>query len=355
LSIRERLDSASFKAEIAKILPRHLTPERMARVAITAIMRTPLLAECDQASFFQAMMQLSQWGLEPDGRRAHLIPFRNNKRGVTEVQLIIDYKGLVELIRRSGDVTSIRSETVCENDVFEWRNGAVDHRIEWRSPRGDVQAVYAEAKLSGGEVQTAVLTRDEVEAIRKRSRAGGNGPWVTDWAEMAKKTAVRRLSKMLPLSAEVQDAMLGDDDVLDVASRPARSRGDDTLALPPAMSKSEQMAQRLRGHADDTDEESDEPAVEEDTSEPPAAKPKTTGQPASSVPIELESACADAYENGDLAAFANLDERWFGPDANWTEDPREFKAARDLFEQFRDKLTSSPSVKATRKEQTSMI
>jgi recombination protein RecT len=77
-----------------------------------------------------------------------------------------------------------------------------------------VQAVYAEAKLTSGEVQTAVLTKDEVEGIRKRSRAGASGPWATDWSEMAKKTAIRRLSKLLPLSVEIAEAMDKDDDRL---------------------------------------------------------------------------------------------------------------------------------------------
>lgn len=86
-----------------------------------------------------------------------------------------------------------------------------------------------------------------------------------------------------------------------------------------------------------------------------SASPPTeaTSQQAPEVPIELEAACAEAYELGDLAAFARIDDRWFGEGANWTENPKEFKAARDLFEHFRDKLENSPSVK--RKEQSSLI
>jgi len=129
-----------------------------------------------------------------------------------EATLIIDYKGLVELIRRSGDVVSIRSETVCEKDEFEWTNGEVKHSVNWREDRGKMQAVYAEAIMKSGEKQTATMTMAEVEAIRKRSRAGSSGPWVTDFPEMAKKTVVRRLSKMLPLSSEIMDHVTKDDD-----------------------------------------------------------------------------------------------------------------------------------------------
>jgi recombination protein RecT len=204
--IKSLINSDAMREQFARALPKHLSAERFARVAITALSRTPKLAECTPASLMKCLLDLSAMGLEPDNRKAHLIPYGK------EATLIIDYKGLIELIRRSGDVTSIRAETVCENDSFSWTNGQVNHAIDWRKPRGGVQAVYAEAVMKSGEKQTAVMTHEEVEAIRKRSRAGNAGPWVSDWAEMAKKTAVRRLSKMLPLSSEVMQHVERDDD-----------------------------------------------------------------------------------------------------------------------------------------------
>ena len=136
-------------------------------------------------------------------------------------------------IRRSGDVLSLRAETVCANDEFSWSNGEIRHEIEWRKARGEVQAVYAVAVLKSGETQSATLTFDEVENIRKRSRAGNSGPWVTDWAEMAKKTAVRRLSKMLPLSVEVASAIEQDDSQYEMRDvSPAKKAGKSSFALP---------------------------------------------------------------------------------------------------------------------------
>jgi len=204
------LSGEQFRQQVALALPKHLTPERFIRVAITALTRTPKLAECDPPSFFKCLLDLSAYGLEPDGRRAHLIPFNNNKLGIVECQLIIDWKGLVELAKRSGDVKSWRAETVCEKDVFSWRNGEVEHVIDWRQPRGEVQAVYSAVTLDDGFVDYEVLTKDDVESIRKRSRSSQSGPWVTDWAEMAKKTAIRRHSKRLTLSPEFHEAVLAD-------------------------------------------------------------------------------------------------------------------------------------------------
>jgi len=216
LTIKDHLDSDAFKTSIGKVLPKHLTPDRMARVAITALTRTPLLAECDQASFFRCLMDLSQWGLEPDGRRAHLIPFRNNQKGIVECQLIIDYKGLVELVYRSGVVANIHADIVCENDVFRYDRGElVQHSIDFKADRGKMYAAYCLVRMKDGTEKCEVLTRQEVDGIRARSKAGKSGPWVTDYNEMAKKTAFRRVSKWIPLSAEIRDAVLDDDDTIE--------------------------------------------------------------------------------------------------------------------------------------------
>lgn len=212
-SLKGLLSMENVQAQFSRALPRHLSTDRFVRVATTALTRTPKLAECTQESFMKCLLDLSAMGLEPDGRRAHLIPYENRKEGYVECQLIVDYKGLVELIRRSGDVVSIRSETVCEKDDFRWDSGVITHRIDWMSgDRGAMKAVYAEAIMKGGEKQTAVMTKAEVDAIRERSRASKFGPWVTDYNEMAKKTVVRRLSKMLPLSSEIMDHVARDDD-----------------------------------------------------------------------------------------------------------------------------------------------
>lgn len=207
-SLKELISGDKFKEQVALALPKHMTPERFTRIALTAISRTPKLQDCTQTSLFKCLLDLSAAGLEPDGRRAYLIPYGS------ECTLILSYMGMIELVRRSGDVVSIRSELVCENDEFSWENGKITHKVEWRKPRGEIQAVYAEAVLRSGETQTATMTKDEVDAIRKRSRSGNSGPWVTDYGEMAKKTTLRRLCKLLPLSSEVTEHIDKDQDIL---------------------------------------------------------------------------------------------------------------------------------------------
>lgn len=238
LTIRDRLESQDFRAAVAKALPKHLTPDRFVRVACTCIMRTPKLAQCDQTSFFNALLTLSQLGIEPDGRRAHLIPFENRKRNVTEVQLIIDYKGLVELVMRSGMVSNIHADIVCDADDFEFDRGELKkHRINFREPRGKIYAAYCIVRFKDGSEKCDVMTVDEIGATRSRSRAGQAGPWVTDWAEMAKKTVFRRLSKWLPLSPEFRDAIEVDEDTAIDISTPPQAFQVETPKTKPALGR----------------------------------------------------------------------------------------------------------------------
>jgi recombination protein RecT len=206
-TLKQLINSESMKKQFALSLPKHLSPERFARIAITAVTRTPKLAECSQESLMKCLLDLSAFGLEPDGRRAHLIPFGGT------CTLILDWKGLAELALRSGLIAKLHSDVVCENDQFEYNMGEVTkHVVDWRKPRGEAYAAYAMAQTKTGEKFFAVMSKDEIEGIRKRSRSGNSGPWVTDPWEMMKKSAFRRLSKWLPLSAEFREAVEKDDE-----------------------------------------------------------------------------------------------------------------------------------------------
>ena len=205
--IRALLQSDGVKSQMAMVLPKHLTADRMARVACTAILKTPKLAQCKTESLLQALMLCSQAGLEPDGRNAHLIPYGDI------VQVIFDYKGLVSLARRNG-IANIAFDIVCENDKFEFFRNCdglqFKHEIDYRKPRGQMFAAFCIWK-DGDQFDGEVMTKEEIDGIRKRSKASGSGPWVTDYNEMAKKTVVRRSSKKWPLDAEIAEAAMVDE------------------------------------------------------------------------------------------------------------------------------------------------
>lgn len=188
--------------EIARALPKHLPPDRMARVCLTALRVNPKIAD-DQASFIAAIMAASQLGLEPNTLlgQCYLIPYAG------KCQLILGYQGMMDLALRSGRVTSIKAVCVRKGDTFEFEHGLHDKLVH--RPLGDENAevthVYAIARIRDADPVFTVLSRPQIEARRKRG-ASGKGiktPWDTDWEAMAQKTAIRALFKWIPKSAEM--------------------------------------------------------------------------------------------------------------------------------------------------------
>ena len=205
--------------QIKMALPKHMTPERMLRITMTAIQRTPKLLDCDPQSLIGAVVQASEMGLEPSNvlGHAYLVPFRNHKTDRMEVQLIPGFKGLVDMARRSGNVSTIYAQVVYENDHFEFSYGlnpTCDHVPCRDVDAGKMIAAYAVCKLRDGGTQFEVMWKRQVDAIRDQSKAKNNGPWVSHYDEMAKKTVLRRLCKMLPVSVELQK-MVGLDERAD--------------------------------------------------------------------------------------------------------------------------------------------
>lgn len=216
--LRALLKSDKVKEQIALALPRHMDADRMARVALTACNKTPNLLQCDTGSVLTALMICSACGIEPDGRNAHLIPFGK------QCQLIIDWKGYVILAKRNG-IKNIAGDVVCENDVFQWKrdeNGLhFNHEIDLKKPRGAMYAAYVIWNEPSGGFDGEVMQRDQIDDIRKRSRASGSGPWVTDFNEMAKKTVVRRASKKWDITPEIREAIEKDDEQFERDVTPA--------------------------------------------------------------------------------------------------------------------------------------
>lgn len=221
--VPQMLASPAIQAQIKAALPAHMTPERMARIATTEMRKVPKLQQCDPLSFIGAVIQCAQLGLEPGNALGHayILPFEKRRKvdgqwktvGV-EAQVIIGYRGMIDLARRSGQVQSLEARAVYQGDKFKVVLGldsTVEHEPDWQNAhRVDPQKltfVYAVAKLKDGGTQFEVMSRAEVDAIRARSKSKDDGPWVTDYAAMAIKTVVRRLFKFLPVSIEIQHAV----------------------------------------------------------------------------------------------------------------------------------------------------
>lgn len=206
-TIRTLLDKSAN--EIQKAVPKHIDADRLLRVAMTSIQKTPKLLNCTPKSLLAAVMESAQLGLPTDGilGHAYLIPYGN----VAQFQM--GYRGFIELAWRSGKVESLYAYPVYANDEFKFRLGLNRDlvHVPTEGPRGDVKASYAVVRLKDGGYDFEVLLKSDIDKARAASKAGRDGPWVTHYPAMAQKTAILRLAKRLPLSTDFQRAAVLDE------------------------------------------------------------------------------------------------------------------------------------------------
>ncbi len=206
-----------LKAAAGKILD----VRRQIQLARTMISRNPTLGECTPLSIVNGILQATQLGLELDGiiGHAYLVPFKNHGR--YEAQCLPGYRGYILLMHRSGRVQGIHMDVVRMGDRFAWQKGTSKflHHRPLDTGRGELTHAYAVVHYRGGGNDFEVLPRERVEALRARSPAWrwaeANGrpdtPWHTDEEVMWKKSAVRQLAKIVPLSPQAQHAALLED------------------------------------------------------------------------------------------------------------------------------------------------
>lgn len=282
------------------VMSKEMSPERMIRIAVNAASRNPTLAKCTPQSVGLALMNASQFELEPNGRDAHLVPYWNSKTGVYEAVYMPDYKGLIKLAYRTGDVATFDAKAVYEHDLFDFQYGSdqfLKHKPAIQN-RGELLCAWAMCKLKDdGGVTFVVMDKDSILKRKAASQSGrkDSGPW-KDWEEeMWAKTAVKALSKLLPLGEKFERAVDYDNVVettamptaavslnlpVDIPPAPAPQPGpepgtEEDLSQPVAESKVDKAAEQIRQNTQQR---------QATAKKPPAttASPKT--QPAAKAP-----------------------------------------------------------------------
>jgi len=291
----------TYRADIIRTIPKHLTPDRLLQIAITCIRKNPALADCSPPTLIACIMEASALGLEIGGplAQASLVPY---KQACT---LIIQYRGKIKLAIQSGEVDAVEARVVYAKDKFEYQLGLEPKVIHVPTDEPDTGPpiyFYSIAWLRGGRPAFEVMSKKQVDSHRARSRAKDDGPWVTDYEEMGKKTVAHKLCKYLVLSPENQRAV-GLDDQADAGvpqdlrgieiftpNQPALTAGQD----PPKEDKRplQGVTERLTQNAQVQQGKVREP-------EPPADTPPPVQYPTAS-----EAAIAAQREADDEAALA---------------------------------------------------
>ena len=224
-----------MKPQIEAALPKHVSPERVMRIALTAYSSNSKLRECDSMTILASVMVSSQLGVEvntPLGQ-AYIIPYYNSKTKKTEAQFQLGYKGLLDLAYRSGEYQMIYAMEVYENDEFDFAYG-LDMYMTHKpapTPQGEPIYYYAVYKTKNGGVSFRGWSRGKVLAhSQKYSMAvkkGWSSPWKTDFDAMAKKTVLKDLLKYAPLSIEIQNQITNDETIKrDIAADMSEVPGD---------------------------------------------------------------------------------------------------------------------------------
>lgn len=255
------LGKDTTKNAIARILPSGMTPQRLARFALAAMTKQPLLLQCTQASVGLALMDAAYFGLEPNPVMglAYLVPFRNGKTKQLECQFMIGYRGFRHLGRRSGLVKAEKAVAVYrseyESGKFRWNeheNPPFHHEVDCFGPDRtvkDIVGVYAVTLNQYDHWDGVSLSRAQVERYRALSRAQNEFAWNDHWDAMAIKTAIRRAYGKLALEATDKLAVAVAHDALQDMGEPANHNAilDGAIDVPEVVRRDAELAEDIAG------------------------------------------------------------------------------------------------------------
>lgn len=204
-----RQDMSRMSEQFRLALPSHINTEKFMRVAITACQQNADLVNADRQSLYGAFMKAAQDGLLADGREGAVVIFGGKATWMPMVA------GIMKKVRNSGEISTWSVQVVKANDAFDYELGD-DEKIIHKpalSSRGETVGAYSIVTMKDGEKSREFMDVDQIKAIQERSRGGKSGPWVSDFDEMAKKTVVRRHSKRLPMSTDLDEFLRQDDEL----------------------------------------------------------------------------------------------------------------------------------------------
>ena len=294
----------AMEQQWANALPRAVSPDRFVRTVLTEVSKTPRLAECDVSTFLGACTASAQLGLEfgPLGL-AYLVPFYNNGRQRLECQLIVGYKGYLQLARRSTEVKDIIAKPVYEGDEYDrWDDESGTHMIH-RPTRRDhtnekpILYWFRCTTVTGGAIIDD-FSPEQIEERKQRSQSSGHksSPWNSDPLAMALKTCVRMMIPWLPLATETAQNLAYDEQVI-------RLRGTNLVAEePPAI---------IEGEVVEPERGPEAAGPDEGTQAPP--------EPAPEAPADAEADSGDSDGGDPDDAEATTEQRIMAILDTWDE------------------------------------
>lgn len=203
----------AYASEVDRALPKHLSGERMCRIALTEFRKNPKLADCDPKSVFGCVVAAAQLGLEIGMQgQGWLVPYYDHKKKKLICQFIPGWQGVNDLVARAGRATTWTG-AVYANDEFDYALG--DRPFVRHKPSGDdedeksLQFVYAVGRVKNAEWPVIeVWPIKKVLRHRDKYNKVGDAHYSHDNLEMyGRKVALLQVLKYMPKSAEVMQAV----------------------------------------------------------------------------------------------------------------------------------------------------
>jgi recombination protein RecT len=205
---------AEKEDDLRDALAKEITVDYFVRTALTTIQKDSRIMQATTRSLTFALLEAAQLRLVLDGHLGHayLVAFWSKQTQGYEVKLMVGYKGLMHMARRSGEISKIEPRVVYEGDRFEYAYGLEQRLVHVPAPlaeRGGWTHVYAIGHFRDKDVrpQFEVMPQADVFAIRDRSPGGRSDkktPWDTDEVPMSLKSVIKKLCKWLPMGLEDQ-------------------------------------------------------------------------------------------------------------------------------------------------------
>lgn len=265
---------AKMEGQFKLALPKHIPVDRFIRVIQTAAATSPDLVQADRTSFFAACMKAAQDGLLPDGKESAIVTFNTNVGGkgnpkwIKKAQFMPMVAGILKKMRNSGELAMITSNVIYKNDDFKYwvdQNGEqLTHVPNLFADRGDRLGVYAMAKTKDGANYIEVLTAKQVDDVKQASKSKDSGPWAGPFEdEMWRKSAIKRLSKRMPMSTDLEMTINSDEELF---TPPAPQPEENDVTPAPKPVKSSRLVKAM-GIQQDAVSSDDPPPPEDEKSE----------------------------------------------------------------------------------------
>lgn len=206
---------ASLNA-VAEALPGDFNKARFLQNTISLVREKPELQKYSQKELLTGVMKAAYLGLDFMNHEAWLVPYSGH------VQFQMGYKGACKFVKKYSirPLKDIYAKAVRKGDTITYGVENGKPYLNWEPVpfnAGEIIGVFAVAYFEDAGVLYEVMTKEEVEKIRRVSKCGGSGPWKDYWEEMAKKTVLKKLSKNIETdfdNAEQRDAWESDNDTV---------------------------------------------------------------------------------------------------------------------------------------------